>query len=351
MNLDNTNKFADIDKSDMLGAIRELPDQLLKAWNTAEALPLPDKKEFSKIVIAGMGGSAIGADILSAYILPICDIPLYVLRGYDLPAWAAGEETLVICSSHSGNTEETLSVFEQSLGKKCTTVTISTDGKLYDLAKEKAVTAWTFEHVGQPRAAVGFSFGLLLNLFSRLGLIPEQAEALQKAVTEMKQMKQEIDADVPESKNLAKQIAGQAVERIPVVFGAEFLEPVARRWKTQLNEIAKCLAQFEFIPEANHNTLAGVVKPEALLDKSYAIFLTSDEYHTRNQKRFELTAKEFEAAGICTDKVFCKGESKLAKIWNTILLGDFISFYLSMAYEVDPTPVDSLESFKKAMRS
>ena len=350
MNLDNAEKFAGIDKSGMLDAIRELPDQLLTAWETADGLPLPGGKDFTKIVIAGMGGSAIGADILSSYILPLCDVPLYVLRGYELPVWASGAETLVICSSHSGNTEETLSVFEQSLEKKCTTMTISTGGKLYDLAKEHAITAWTFNHVGQPRAAVGFSFGLLLNLFSRLGLISEQAEELQKTVTEMKQLKKEIDAEVPVVENLAKRIAGQAVERIPVVFGAEFLEPVARRWKTQLNEIAKCLAQFEFIPEANHNTLAGIVNTEQLLNKTYAIFLTSGKYHARNQRRFELTAQEFMIAGVCTDKMVCKGVSKLAEIWNTILLGDFISFYLSMVYEIDPTPVESLENFKKAMR-
>lgn len=349
MNLDNEKLFNDIDKEGMLDAIRGLPDQLLKAWKTAEAQPLPAARNFSRILVAGMGGSAIGADILSAYAFSLCEVPFYVMRGYQLPAWASGPDVLVICSSHSGNTEETLAVFEESLEKNCTTMTISTGGKLFDQAKKNGVTAWTFEHIGQPRAAVGFSFGLLLNLFSRLALIPEQAKELQQAVAEMKSLMTDIDAEIPTVKNLAKRIAKQAAERVPVVFGAENLEPVARRWKTQINENAKALAQFEFIPEADHNTLAGVVKPEALLDKTYAIFLTSSRYHARNQKRFEFTAKEFVDFGICTDKVICNGNTELAEIWNTILLGDFISFYMGMIYEVDPTPVEALQNFKKAL--
>lgn len=351
MNLDNANEFAKLDKSEMLSEIRGLADQLEKAWETAQALPLPADKQFSHIILAGMGGSAIGADLLASYIYSICDVPVYILRGYNLPAWASGPEDLVVCSSHSGNTEETLSVFEDALNKKCTILTVTTGGKLFENAQKNAVTAWTFEHAGQPRAAVGFSFGMLLNLFSRLDLIPDQTNELHQAAGEMRKLMSDIDAQVPVVKNLAKRIAGQSIERIPVIFGAEHLEPVARRWKTQFNEVGKALAQFEFIPEADHNTLAGLVNPEKLLYKTYAIFLTSPNYHQRSQKRFELTASEFMVAGACIDKIALKSGSRLSEIWNTILLGDFISYYCSMAYDVDPTPVEALDNLKAAMRS
>ncbi len=351
MNLDDAKHFYEIDQSGMLDAIRELPDQLIKAWNTAQGLPLPEKKTFNRIIIAGMGGSAIGADILAAYIYADCSVPVTILRGYQLPAWASGADDLVICSSHSGNTEETLTVFQEALERNCTILTVSTGGKLTNLACEKEIPAWTFEHQGQPRAAVGFSFGLLLNLFSRLGLLPDQFQALQETVQEMRAIMAEMDAEVPTANNLAKRIAGQTVGRIAVVFGAEHLEPVARRWKTQFNEIGKCEAQFEFIPEADHNTLAGLVNPEELLYKTYAIFLTSDRYHERNQKRFELTAKEFMVSGVCIDKITCKGADKLSEIWTTILMGDFISFYIAMGYEVDPTPVEALQNLKSALRN
>lgn len=350
MKLDNVQLFTSIDVDNMLGEIQGLPEQLLKAWQTAEALPLPPKKDYSSVIVAGMGGSAIGADILSAYTFSKCKVPFYVLRGYQLPAWAAGEDILVICSSHSGNTEETNAVFLEAIEKKCSIITISTGGKLLEQAKSNGITSWTFEHVGQPRAAVGFSFGLLLNLFSRLGFIPEQADALQTVVNEMQSFRAEIETDLPAVKNLAKRIAGQAIERVPVVIGAEHMEPVARRWKTQINENSKALAQFEFIPEADHNTLAGNVYPEEMLYKTYAIFLDSKRYHERNQKRFELTVKEFMVAGMCVDMIKGKGSTKLTEIWNAVLLGDYVSFYLAMAYEVDPTAIEVLNSLKAAMR-
>ncbi len=172
MNLDHAAQFKELDLSNMLGAIQSLPDQLQQAWETAQQQPLPDQKEISRVIIAGMGGSAIGADILAAYIFNECKIPLTVLRGYQLPDWAGGAQDLVICSSHSGNTEETLAVFQEAQEKNCTVMTVSTGGKLSQLAQEQGKIAWSFQHHGQPRAAVGFSFGLLLNLFSRLGFMP-----------------------------------------------------------------------------------------------------------------------------------------------------------------------------------
>ena len=350
MNLDETKKFSQLDKSGMLDEIRGLADQLEEAWETAAKLPLPEKKDFRKIVIAGMGGSAIGADLLASYVYSMAEVPLYVLRGYQLPAWASGPDVLVVCSSHSGNTEETLSVFADAFEKKCTIMAIATGGKLVEQAKKQKVTAWTFIHPGQPRAAVGFSFGMLLNLFTRLGLIPEQEKELHAAAGAMRVLMDGIDADVPVAKNLAKRIAGQSIGRVPVVFGAEHLEPVARRWKTQVNEIGKALAQFEFIPEADHNTLAGLVNPEEQLYKTYAIFLNSTNYHTRNQKRFDLTASEFMVAGVCIDKVALESGSKLTEMWQMILLGDFISFYSSMAYDIDPTPVKALDNLKAALK-
>lgn len=350
MNLDNATQFRTLDCSNMLGAIRDLPNQLQEAWKTAQALPLPDRRTYQRVIVAGMGGSAIGADILASYVFADCRTPITILRGYHLPAWAGGADDLVICSSHSGNTEETLSVFQEAIEKSCTVMTVSTGGKLTEVVQTNGKICWNFVHQGQPRAAVGFSFGMLLNLFSRLGLVSDGDEEIAEASLGMQKLLAEIDAEVPTVKNLAKRIAGQAIGRIPVVVGAEHLEPVARRWKTQLNEIGKCPAQFEFIPEANHNTMAGLAIPEEILYKTYAIFLTSGRYHARNQKRFDLTAEQFMIAGACIDKIACNGSSKLSEIWNTILLGDMISFYTAMLYEVDPTPVDVLENFKREMK-
>lgn len=349
MNLDDVALFKKLDPDGMLEEIQGLPDQLSLAWKTADKYPLPEENGFSNVIIAGMGGSAIGADLLVSYSAPFCKIPVSVLRGYHLPSSARGKENLVVCSSHSGNTEETLSVFQEAAANQCTVMGISRGGQLLKTIIENDLVGWKFEHKGQPRSAVGFSFGMLLNLFSRLKLIPDQTSILDSTASVMREYIKEIDADVPVSRNLAKRIAGQAINRYLVILGAEHLEPIARRWKTQVNELAKCWAQFEFLPEADHNTLAGLVFPEANLQKIYAIFLDSENYHPRNHKRIELTFSEFMLAGLCTDKVNTTDNSKLGEIWKMLLLGDFVAYYLAMAYQIDPTPIEALENFKKAM--
>ena len=349
MNLDDVNQFKKIDPSGMLGEIQGLPDQLVLAWKTAETYLLPQIEDFSNVIIAGMGGSAIGADLIAAYAAPLCEIPIIVLRGYHLPLWAQSNKTLVVCSSHSGNTEETLSVFQEAISNKCTVMSISTGGQLLRSSSEKNLVGWKFDHLGQPRSAVGFSFGMLLNLFSRLKLLNDQNAILESTVSEMREYIKKIDASVPVSQNLAKRIAGQAINRFLVILGAEHLEPIARRWKTQINELAKCWAQFEFLPEADHNTLAGLVFPEANLQNTYALFLNSENYHPRNQKRLDLTFSEFLMAGMSTDKVIISEKSTVSEIWKMLLLGDFVAYYLAMAYQIDPTPIEALDNFKKEM--
>ena len=351
MDLDDVRQMRAIDQSNMLGEIETLPDQLEKAWKIAEKYSLPTTKSPAGITIAGMGGSAIGGDMLAAYAYDLCEVPISVVRGYSLPKWIGGKDQLVICSSHSGNTEETLSIFEQAVQRGCTTMAVSKGGELKKLAEKHHCPFWLFEHKGQPRSAVGFSFGMLLNLISRMKLIPEQDKCVESAVEAMRRVISEIDVHIPVTKNQAKRIAGQAYERQAVIVGAEHLEPIARRWKTQINEMAKGWAAFEFMPEANHNTLAGLENPESVLSKIYALFLHSKGYHSRNQKRFMLTFEQFMVAGLCTDLIEFDEQDKISEMWRMLVLGDFVSFYLAMLYAVDPTPIDSLEEFKKDMRS
>jgi glucose/mannose-6-phosphate isomerase len=349
MNLNSFQQFKSIDLGDMLGAIQKLPGQLDKAFFLGRDFSLPENKEFDRIIIAGMGGSAIGADLLVAYAFPDLRIPTFILRDYQLPGWATGKNCLVICSSHSGNTEETNSVLSQAIERKCTIVVITTGGKLFSTASDNGIVAWKFKHVGQPRTAVGFSFGLLLRLFTRLSIIPEQDEVIKTAVLAMNELGKEIDAAVPIVNNPAKRTAEQLVDQHVSVFGAEHLSPVARRWKTQINELAKCWAQYEFIPEADHNTLAGVLQPSKMLPKIFTVFLNSNHYHPRNKKRMNLTLAEFMVAGLCTDQIDFSADEKMAEMWKAILFGDYVSYYLAMMYEIDPTPVEAIESLKTKM--
>ncbi len=357
MNLDDLDFIRQHDPQNMLAEIDNLPTQLEKAWVLGQTQPLPlmdgisPSGSFRQVIISGMGGSAIGADLLAGWIAPSCRVPVIVHRDYGLPAWAHGPETLVIASSHSGNTEETLEAFNAALQNKCQLMAIATGGKLADCAAQAKIPLWKFEHRGQPRAAVGFSFGLLLAVFAQLGLIPDPAKELAGAVAAMKKQQATLRADVPVAHNPAKRLAGQLVGRWVNVYASGCLAPVARRWKGQVNEIAKAGAGFEVLPEADHNALAGTLNPADVLSRTTTLFLRFPSDHPRNRLRLDLTRQEFMLEGLNTDVYKAQGESPLAHIWTTLHFGDYAAYYLAMAYGADPTPVETLVNIKAAMKA
>jgi glucose/mannose-6-phosphate isomerase len=351
MNLDDLAYFKQLDTQNMLTEIDGFPDQLQKAWDLGFTQPLPDFMDIQTIVISGLGGSAIGADLVTAFVSSSIRVPVTVHRDYGLPAFARGKQTLVICSSHSGNTEETLDSLESALKNECSIIVTTTGGELAKRASAKNIPVWKFDHNGQPRAAVGFSFGLLLSLFTRLKLIPDPSKDVAEAIAAMKISQEHLRADVLAANNPAKRYAGQLMGRWVTVMGAGLLAPVARRWKTQINEIAKAGANFEFLPEADHNALAGILNPEEVLNPhTMTLFLRAPSDHPRNRQRSDLTRQAFMLEGLNTDVVDARGDSPLAHIWTLILFGDYMAYYLAMAYGVDPTPVDALVNFKNAMK-
>jgi glucose/mannose-6-phosphate isomerase len=349
MNLDDLTTMQQLDPQNMLAEIDNLPAQLASAWALGQTFPLP-QGQFTRVVISGMGGSAIGADLLSAYAAELCPVPVAVHRDYGIPDFAKGPETLFIASSHSGNTEETLDALEHALAAGCTIMAVCTGGKLAQKAADLNIPLWKFAHAGQPRAAVGFSFGLLLAAFARLGLIPAQDTALAEAVAAMKEQQASLKAEVPAAQNPAKRYAGQLVGRWVTVFGSGVLTTVARRWKGQINELAKAPANFEFLPEADHNCLAGIINPHELLSsKTLTMFLRAPSDHPRNALRADITRQTFMLEGLNTDFYMAKGPNPLAHIWTAIHFGDYLAYYLAIAYQTDPTPVDALISLKAAL--
>lgn len=354
MNLDDLEYIHQHDPQNMLAEIDNLPAQLEKAWKLGQTLSLPKMTGIRQVIVSGMGGSAIGGDLLAAYTANSCPIPVIVHRDYDLPAWAHGPETLVIASSHSGNTEETLEAFNAAIKNKCQVLAIATGGKLVDRAVQEKTPLWRFEHKGQPRAAVGLSFGLLLAVFSRLGLAdaPELLAAqVDAAADEMRKQQETLHAEVPVTNNPAKRMAGQLVGRWVNVYGSGCLVPVARRWKDQINEIAKAGAGFEALPEADHNALAGVLNPADIQYRTATVFLRAPSDHPRNHLRLDLTRHGFTVEGLNADVYEAQGESPLAHIWTTLHFGDYTAYFLAMTYGTDPTPVEMLESFKAAMKA
>ncbi|MFU8771212.1 MAG: bifunctional phosphoglucose/phosphomannose isomerase [Anaerolineales bacterium] len=349
MNLDDHKSFQEIDRENMLAHIDNLPEQLLSAWELGQHLDLPKWTGIEQILIAGLGGSAIGADLLSAYVAPQCPVPIIVHRDYSLPAWAHSERTLLIASSHSGNTEETLSAFEEGVSRGCRCLSVTTGGQLSTRAEETQSALWMFEHKGQPRAAVGYSFGLLLSALTRLKLIPNQTMQVEGAVDAMRKQQPQLSADNPAALNPAKRMAGQLVGRWVTIIGSGMLAPVARRWKGQINELAKAWAHFDVIPENNHNTVAGIVNPEEIFAPSMVLFLRAPSYHPRNTLRTDITKRLFMLEGLNTDFVDAQGKSPMDHLWTVLHLGDYTAYYLAMAYGVDPTPVETIQGLKSEL--
>ncbi len=350
MLLDDLAYFKEQDPGDMVARIGELPQQCREAWTEAQSVSLPTGYgDVRQIVIVGMGGSAIGGALLKGLVAAECTTPITVRRGYTLPAFVQGPSSLVIGCSYSGNTEETLTAFEEALNQGARTLAITTNGELAKLAQESDTPVVRFGYESQPRAALGYSFVLLLGTFQQMGLLRDYTADLEEAIKVMKELQAEIAPQVPTDQNRAKQLASQIKGKLPVVYGAGFTAAVANRWKTQFNENAKHWAFFETLPELNHNAVVGLGIPEAISAQTTVLMLRSDRDHTRIKKRWAVTAELLTREGVTCESIAGRGESALAQMLSLIHVGDYVSFYLAMLNEVDPTPVETIAFLKRRL--
>jgi glucose/mannose-6-phosphate isomerase len=358
IDLNDTIKFPEIDKEGMLVHALNLPQTCTDAWELGEqTYPHLDLAQYKvehsggpeRIVIVGMGGSAIGGDLLAALVAPDCPCPILVHRGYDLPAYANGPETLVIGCSHSGNTEETLSAVQQAHERGIGLLALTTGGELAKRAKAWRVPVMRYRYDSQPRAALGYPLMLLVKLLCHLGLVIDKTEDLAEAVDSMHTWQSEIGPDVPVAANPAKRLAGQLLERLPIVYGAGLMEPVASRWKTQFNENAKGWAFSEGMPELNHNSVVGYEMSARVCEWMSVIMLRSRYESTRIRKRWRITHDILLHEGIGVDQVEARGQSRLAQMLSLIHFGDLVSIYLALANSVDPTPVSPIAYLKEQL--
>lgn len=347
MNLDNPAAYPNLDASDLLANIDALPDWLLTSWINGQELVLPAWHGIHQVICVGMGDSGLGAELLVSYAAPILQVPVVVLRDYELPSWAAGEQTLVVAISHSGGTEECLAAFQQALAQGCRCLAMCEAGELAAAAQAAGTALWRFE-AGSPSSAVAaMTFGLLAAVLHRFDLLPDLSAELQQAVQSMHRQQEQIRAQVPATANSAKRMAMQMMGRWVTIFGAGFLEPVARRWKIELNKVAKTWAQYETLPEANHNTILAVCQPEHALPGAMLVFLRAASSHPRNRQRTDLTKRGFMLEGMGTDFVDAQGETRLAQQWTCLHYGDYVAYYLAMAYDVDAGASSALVNFKQ----
>ena len=347
--LDDLYLLPKLDPGDMLGRIAELPKQCRDAWGNVQDLELPSNyRRVDKVIILGMGGSAIGGDLLRTLAEPECAVPIFVNRDYQVPAFVdAG--TLAIASSYSGNTEETLSAFEDARRRGAKLLAITTNGKLAERARELGVPLLTFSYESQPRAALGYSLISLVGVLTKLGLMADKSADVEEAAEVMEALQGEIGESVPLAENPAKRLAQKLHGHLPVVYGAGFLAEVAHRWKTQFNENSKAWGFFEQLPELNHNAVVGYQFPADLAEKVVIVMLTSPLDHPRHKVRFRVTREILAKRGIACEEVEARGQSPLAQMLSLVHFGDYVSFYLAMLYEVNPTPVEIIAYLKERL--
>lgn len=347
--LDDHEAIERLDTADMLGKIAGLPGQLGAAWRLTRDLTLPDTyRAASAVLVLGMGGSAIGADLVRGIFDGRLRLPLVTVRGYDCPAFA-GPSTLVVAASFSGGTEETLSALEQALRRGCPAAAITTGGPLRDAAVRASLPLLQFPGGGQPRAAVGWGTMLLAGLLERAGALDLDGAEVAAAAVAAESVHHACGPDVPTDANPAKQLAWSLVDRLPVVEAGGWLAPVARRWKTQLNENAKTSAAWEELPEATHNAVVGYAQPDSLHERMFVVFLSSPDQHPGVSLRARLSGELLAANGIQHQDVQAAGSGPLAQAFSSIMFGDLVSAYLAILYGLDPTPVEVIGRLKASL--
>jgi glucose/mannose-6-phosphate isomerase len=271
-----------------------------------------------------------------------------VLRDYGLPAYADGH-TLVIASSYSGNTEETLSSFRAARERDCALVAVTTGGELARLAREWEVPLVTFHYESQPRAALGYSLMSLLGVLRARGLAGDVDADLAEAAALLDEQDARLAPTSPRADNVAKRLAADLAGHLPIVAGAGPLAPVARRWKTQFNENGKAWAYYEPLPEMDHNALSGLDFPAPAPEWLRLLFLEGEAMHPRNDLRVKLTQEIFEEHGVTCHRVPVPGASPLAQILAGVQIGDYVSVYLALLYGTDPTDIGAIVSLKDRM--
>jgi glucose/mannose-6-phosphate isomerase len=347
--LDDLAAYQRIDPEGMLVCIRDLPRQCRAAWNEAQGLKLPDDyREIDTVVILGMGGSAIAGDFLHALVALESPIPVFSHRNYELPL-LVDDRTLLIASSYSGNTEEVLSSFDQGLSSGAKKVVITGGGKLLATARAKDIPAFVFNYPAEPRAALGYSFMPLLAIAQKLAIVADKSEDVDEAIAVMEGLAARIDETVPLARNPAKQLAQKLHQRLPVVYGAGILTPVARRWKGQLNETSKVWSFYEELPEADHNALIGYGLPKEIAARALVVFLRAPSLHPRVLLRYDLTRTALEEAGGESATVDAEGKSPLAQMMSATLFGDWASLYLAILNGVAPAPTPPIGKLKERL--
>lgn len=318
--------------------ILNFPQQLSKGLDLAKSAQI--QGQFDNVVFSAMGGSALAAEILANWLdLPI---PFFINRNYHLPPYA-NQNTLVICCSYSGNTEECISAYQEARQKNLTTAVITAGGQLKKLSSQDNVPCVIIPPGLPQRMAVGYMFSVLYTILSNSSLVEGREADIRQAAQNLKPAQQE-----KEGESLAQQLAGKT----PLIYSSYKLRSLSYVWKIKFNENAKIPSFAHCFPELNHNEMEGFNKKTfgKIRQSLHIIILQDPDDEPAIQKRMKLTAQWLENSGVSVTTIQLAGQTLLERMFSSILLADWVTYYLSLTYGVDALAVDAIEDFKKKMK-
>lgn len=350
IDLDDPSRLSEIDRSGMLGALDGFPDQLRTALDIAHGdVALPDAAGLKAIVVLGMGGSGMSGDVAAALPADGFPVPFVTVKGYGLPAFVDGS-SLVFAVSYSGNTEETLDCFEESLSRGARVVAVTSGGRLAELAAEHDVPLFRIPGGMQPRASLGYLVVPVVCSLQRMGLASGLAEAIEGSAAMLEGRSREYAVTAVLDDNPTKRLAKDLVGCLPVVYGQEgALAVTAMRWKAQFNENAKVPAFSNAFPELNHNETVGWEHLDDVRSRCHLIVLREPDEHPRVKKRIEITIDLLEDYVAHVVQICARGANRVERLFDLIYFGDYASVYLALAMGQDPTPVTRIEELKKRL--
>ncbi len=333
-----------LDVSGFHQLLEGLPQQARDAWQLGMTADLPELTPPRGVLLAGVGGSAIGADIAATLSSDLCPTPVRVVRNYHLPPLTP--DTLVILCSFSGNTEETLAAFEAVQASEAQGVAVTTGGLLAARARAAGIPAITYDWNGPPRTALGFGTFIPLALLRRAGVLHLSDAEVERALASLAHATEAYGLQQPG--NPAKTMAAWLHEGIPAIIGADMLEVAARRWAGEISENAKQIAAAYGIPEYNHNQLEAVARADARIGMRF-VLLDAPPVHPRNRLRVTQTAEMMSAGGRSVRVANAGGETPLEAILASCVMGSWTSYYLGLLREMDPAPLTIMDRLKQVL--
>lgn len=338
-----------LDRAKMRNLVEGMPAQFGEASEAFKQANLDVAGQYTSIVLVGMGGSAIGGDLVGAFFQNSLPVPLVVIRDYDVPAFV-GEKTLLIAVSYSGNTEETLTALRAAQGKGSKVVCIGSGGTLKEMAASNSFPFLAVPAGMPPRCALPhMATSVLLAVGWAFGM-PGIEEEVEETTEVLETMKRHLGLAVSFKENHAKKIAAKCGHKLPVVYSScRMTDPVARRWSTQINENAKSLCHYNGLPELDHNEIVGWGLPRDVSYGSYVVFLDPGDLSDRLKKRLRVT-KALVSDVAEVETVVASGGGRLARLFSLVYFGDYVSFYLAMLNGVDPTPIERIDYLKRKIK-